>query len=107
MMKAKYFPDWRELVRYSPDKPQPQTLTEKGQFKVVIAGLVPGQIIPPHPEGLAIYHFLEGRGWMLVDEERLPVSAGATIIADEGCSRGVQAETKLAFLAARLTTLKE
>jgi quercetin dioxygenase-like cupin family protein len=107
MMKTKFFPDWGELVRYLSDKPQPQILTEKEQFKVVIAGLVPGQIIPPHPEGLAVYHFLEGRGWMSVDEERLPVSAGVTIITDEGCSRGVQAETKLAFLATRLTTLKE
>jgi quercetin dioxygenase-like cupin family protein len=107
MMNKKFYPDWGEIVKYSPDKPQPQILAEQGQFKTVIAGLVPGQIIPPHPEGLAVYHFLDGKGWMIVDEERLSVSTGATIITEEGCLRGVQAETKLAFLATRLTSLKE
>ena len=48
-----------------------------------------------------MYHFLSGTGWMLVDGERLRVEAGTTVVVPDGAARGVHAETRLAFLAAR------
>lgn len=96
------YPDWRAKVAYSPDGPQPQTLAEEGKFKVILAGLEAGQKIPLHPEGVGMYHFLEGSGWMLVDDRRFEIKPGATIITPGGASRGMEATTRLAFIAARM-----
>jgi quercetin dioxygenase-like cupin family protein len=96
------FPNWRDQVVFSPDGPQPQALMENEKFKVVIGGLEPGQKIPPHPEGESVFHFLEGTGWMVVDGERFAVTAGATVVTPAGARRGIEAETRLAFLAARV-----
>ena len=35
---------------------------------------------------------------MIVEGERLPVQAGATVVVPEGATRGVDAKTQLAFL---------
>ena len=91
--------DWKEKVVYSAEGPQPQVLLEDDKVKVVIGGLQAGQKIPVHPAGLGVYHFLEGTGWMIVDDERFAVSPGATVIAPAGAQRGIEAETRLAFLA--------
>ncbi|MCC6802063.1 MAG: 4Fe-4S binding protein [Anaerolineae bacterium] len=101
-MQSMFYPDWREKVVFSPEGPQPQILTENEKLKVIIAGLEAGQKIPLHPDALAVYHFLKGTGWMIVDDERYPVSPGATVITPEGAKRGAEAETRLVFLAARI-----
>jgi len=101
-MQSMFYPNWREKVVFSPEGPQPQILTENEKLKVIIAGLEVGQKIPLHPDPLALYHFLEGTGWMIVDDERYPVSPGATVITPEGAKRGVEAETRLVFLATRI-----
>jgi quercetin dioxygenase-like cupin family protein len=101
-MQATIYPDWRQKVIHSAEGPQPQPLMANEKVKVVIAGLEPGQIIPPHAEATAMYHFLEGSGWMLVDGERLPVTQGATVVMPVGTVRGIEAGTRLAFLAARV-----
>lgn len=95
------YPDWSEKVIFSPDGPQPLVLTESDKFKVILAGLETGQKIPSHPEAASMYYFLEGSGWMIVDSERLSVKAGATVVVPDGAARGIEAETRLAFLAAR------
>jgi quercetin dioxygenase-like cupin family protein len=102
-MAHKYYADWQEKVVYAPGGPQPQVLEENARLKVVVAGLEPGQVIPEHPESMAVYHFLEGNGVMLVDGARVQVVAGSTVITPEGARRGVEAETRLAFLAARIS----
>ncbi len=102
MVKTTLYPDWREKVVYSAEGPKPQVLVESEGFKVILGGLEPGAKIPPHPEGLTMYHFLEGTGWMLVDDERLAVEAGATVITPAGSRRGMEAQTRLAWLAARI-----
>jgi quercetin dioxygenase-like cupin family protein len=102
-MSHKYYADWKDKVVYSPERHQPQVLEENARLKVVVAGLEPGQVIPEHPESLAVYHFLEGKGVMLVDGERLPMVAGSTVIIPAGTRRGVEADTRLAFLAARIS----
>ena len=104
-MAPMYFPNTQDKAVFSPDGPQPQALFVQGEVKVLVGGLEPGQKIPAHPEGLAVYHFLNGRGWMLVDSERLAVSPGTTVIALEGVARGMEAETRLTFLATRITEL--
>ncbi len=101
-MTQQLYPNWKETIAFSPDGPQPQVLAENEKLKVIVAGLEPGQKIPQHPEGLAMYHFLEGAGWMNVDSERFAVGPGATVITPAGASRGIEAETQLAFLAARV-----
>lgn len=96
------YPNWRDQVVFSPEGPQPKTLFEDAKFKTVVAGLEPGQKIPKHPEGAGVYHFLEGTGWMLVGEERFPVQAGSTVLAPSGAARGMEATTRLAFIATRI-----
>lgn len=101
-VKSIAYPDWKEKVVFSPEGPQPQVLVENEKLRVIIAGLEVGQKIPPHPDALAVYHFLEGTGWMIVDDERYRVSPGATVITPEGAKRGVETETRLVFLATRV-----
>jgi len=106
-MAHKYFPDVKSKVVFSAQGAQPQGLYTKGQLKVIIAGLEAGQKIPTHPEGLAIYTFLEGKGWMVVDGERLVVGPGACVITQAGAQRGIEADSRLVFLAARISELPE
>jgi quercetin dioxygenase-like cupin family protein len=96
------FPDWRAKVVFSSDGPQPQILAETDKFKVILGGLEAGQNIPFHPEGLATYYFLEGTGWMTVEAERFAVQPGVIVVTPAGAQRGVEADTRLAFLAARV-----
>lgn len=101
-MNAIVNPDWKAAVVFSANGPQPQILLENAAAKIILIGLEAGQRIPAHPEALAVYHFLEGSGWMNVDDERIPVTAGTTLITPAGAKRGVEAETRLAFLATRI-----
>jgi len=93
--------DWKERVIFSENGPQPQVLEENSLFKVILAGLNPGQRIPVHPELGAVYYILQGNGWMTVDEERFPIKEGAIISMGNSAARGMEAETPLAFLAVR------
>lgn len=101
-MTALVYPDWKEKIVYSNNGPQPQFLLDNDQMRVVLAGLEAGQKIPQHADKVAMYHVLQGSGWMLVDSERIPLSAGMTVIVPDGAARGIEAETRLAFLATRL-----
>jgi quercetin dioxygenase-like cupin family protein len=103
MTQATLYADWREKVIYTAEGPQPQPLMADEKVKIIVAGLEPGQKIPSHPEASAMYHILEGSGWMLVDDERLPITAGATVVMPAGTVRGMEADTRLAFLAVRIT----
>ncbi|MCB9135856.1 MAG: hypothetical protein H6636_10555 [Anaerolineales bacterium] len=90
--------DWKEKVVFSQEEPQPYPLVATDKLKAVLVGLEPGQKIPSHPAPLAVYHFLDGEGWMIVNGEHFSVQAGATIVVPEGATRGVDAKTQLAFL---------
>ncbi|GIK57379.1 MAG: cupin domain-containing protein [Chloroflexi bacterium] len=103
MIQPTLYADWREKAIYSAEGPQPQPLMADEKVKIIVAGLEPGQKIPAHPEAAAMYHILEGSGWMLVDDERLPITAGATVVMPAGTVRGMEADTRLAFLAVRIT----
>ncbi len=95
------FPDWKNVVVFSPNGPSPQMLLETDKLVVVVVGLEAGQKISPHSAPTSVFHILEGSGWMIVNGERLPVKQGATVIVPDGGSRGVEAETKLVFLGAQ------
>ena len=101
-MQPTFYPDWREKTSFSPERPQPLIWEESEKLKLISGCLEAGQTIPTHPEALAVYHFLEGSGWMNVDEERYPVHPGATVVTPAGARRGVEAETRLVFLAVRI-----
>jgi len=96
-----FFADVKASAVFGTTGPQPQFLLDTPQFKAVVVGLAAGQKIPPHPEGPAMYHFLEGEGFMTVGEEAFPVQPGVTVLAPAGVPRGIQAKTKLILLGAR------
>ena len=97
-----FYPDWKDLVVYADKGMQPTILVETETYKSVVAGMAPGGSMPPHAEGPAVFHFLEGRGTMIVNENSYPVQAGASVVVPPGANRGIEAETRLAFLAVRL-----
>jgi quercetin dioxygenase-like cupin family protein len=101
-MQPLFFPNWRDKVIFSAPGPQPQVLVEDGPVKVVVVGLEPGGRIPIHPGDFGVYHFLEGAGQMHVGEAAFDVQAGSTVIVPAGASRGMNATTRLAFIAVRV-----
>ena len=102
MTQKNLYPHWKDIVVYSEKGAQPQILVETEKYKSVIAGLRAGNRMPPHAEGPAIFHFLEGSGRMIVGEESFTVDAGATVVVPDGAMRGIEADSQLAFLAVRL-----
>ncbi len=101
LAQIKLYPNWQEVITFSKDGPQPKKLLETETLTAVMVGLEAGQKLPPHPAPAATYHFLEGSGQMIVAGERLPVEAGATVVVPDGTTRGIEAETQLAFLGVR------
>ena len=100
-ISALFYPAIQELAIFDPDGPRPQLLMDSARLTVLVAGLEAGQQIPPHPEAMAVYHFLTGTGVMIVDGEEYAVTAGATVIAPPGATRGLRAVSQLVFLAAK------
>jgi len=98
---GKCFADVKAKAVFAADGPRPQFLLDAPQFKALVVGLQAGQRIPPHPGEPAMYHFLEGEGSMSVGEETFAIQPGVTIVAPGGVSRGIDAKTKVIFLAAR------
>ena len=99
--QATFYPATKAQAVFGVHGPQPQFLLDEVNFKVIVGALEPGQQIPVHPEALAMYHFLAGTGTMTVDEEQFPITAGATVITPAGARRGMQAATRVIFLAAK------
>lgn len=96
-----FYTNIEDQVIFGEIGPKPQFLVDSEQMKVILAGLEPGQQIPAHPESLAMYHFLSGSGVMEVNGERFVVGPGATVITPPNATRGMKAETRLVFLAAK------
>ncbi len=101
-MTAQFVSNWRDQVIFSSASPQPRVLIETAKLKAVLVGLEPGQKLPPHPAAEAVYQFLQGTGWMIVDDQRWQVQAGAVVVVPDGAKRGIEAETRLAFIGARV-----
>jgi quercetin dioxygenase-like cupin family protein len=97
-----YAPDWRTVITYASPGPEPYLLVDEPELRVLVAGLEPGGRIPPHPERRAVYHALEGEGFLFLDGTAMPFRAGAIIVAPEGSTRGIEAVTRLAFMAVRI-----
>lgn len=102
MAERSYVPDWHEVVVYSKPGPTPHLLVDEPGLRVLIAGLEPGGRIPPHAAPRAIYHALEGEGVINLDGVLLPFAEGAVVVAPDGASRGIEAVSRLAFLAVRI-----
>lgn len=102
MSQVNHYPDWREKIAYHPDGPRPSILLADEKVKIIMVGLEAGQKIPEHPEAAALYHFLEGNGRMLVDGRSYEIGPGTTIIMPAGTVRGLEAGSRLAFLAVRI-----
>jgi mannose-6-phosphate isomerase-like protein (cupin superfamily) len=96
-----FYPDTKAQAVFGETGPKPQFLVDDANFKVLVGGLEPGQQIPVHPESLSMYYFLAGTGTMTVNDEQVPITVGATMIAPAGARRGMKAETRVIFLAAK------
>jgi quercetin dioxygenase-like cupin family protein len=100
-MSEVYFSDVKSKAVFSAQGTKPQFLIDTPNFKALVVGLEAGQQIPPHPGGAAMYHFLEGEGLMTVGEETFAIKPGATIVAPNGVKRGMNAKTRVVFLASK------
>ena len=100
-MTSVVYPNWRDQVVFSADGPKPKVLLESPHFKVVLVGLEPGQKIPVHPAPAAVYHVLDGSGWITVAGERVAIEPGALVVVAEGAPRGFEARTRLVFMGSR------
>ncbi len=100
-MPSIFYTDTKAQATFGETGPQPQFLLDSEPFKVLVAGLEAGQQIPVHPESASMYHFLEGTGTMTIDDRQFEVQPGATVIALDGAKRGMQADSRLIFLAAK------
>ncbi|MCB0130257.1 MAG: hypothetical protein KDD78_05400 [Caldilineaceae bacterium] len=96
-----YFPTAIDLAVFDEAGPRPQFLVDSEKLKVIVAGLESGQEIPVHPETLAVYTFLAGSGVMTVDDQAFAITAGAVVVAPPGAARGLRADDRLIFLAAK------
>ncbi|MGH9110603.1 MAG: cupin domain-containing protein [Acidimicrobiales bacterium] len=91
-------PDWRSVAQAGDDGPGVSLLHESPELKVVLVALGAGQGLPDHPGPAACFHFLDGRGEVLIDGRPEAVSAGATVIVPPGARRGVRTSSGLVFL---------
>lgn len=98
---AIFYENAKTQAVFGEEGPQPRFLLDSDSFKILVAGLEAGQQIPAHPESAAMYYFLEGSGTMAVDDQQFPVGQGAIVIALAGAKRGLTADTRLVFLAAK------
>lgn len=96
-----YFFDTKTKAVFSPQGTQPQFLIDAPKFKALVVGLEAGQQIPPHPAEAAMYHFLEGEGLMTVGDEAFAIKPGATVVVTDGVKRGMNAKTRVIFLASK------
>ncbi|MBI5839913.1 MAG: cupin domain-containing protein [Chloroflexi bacterium] len=96
-----YFADTKSKAVFAADGPKPQFLIDTPKFKVLVVGLEAGVQIPVHPGEAAMYHFLEGEGLMTVGEESFSIKPGVTVIVPAGERRGMNARTRLIFLASK------
>ena len=97
-----YLPDWHDAVSYSSPGPTPHLLVDEPELRVLVAGLEPGGRIPPHPERRAVYTALDGEGFLFLDGVALPFREGAIAVVPDGATRGIEAVTRLAFMAVRI-----
>jgi quercetin dioxygenase-like cupin family protein len=95
-------PDWHDVVTYSSPGPTPHLVVDEPELRVLVAGLEPGGRIPPHPERRAVYTALDGEGFLFLDGVAIPFREGAIVVAPEGSARGIEAVTRLAFMAVRI-----
>ena len=100
-MSEIYFEDVKGKAVFSAQGTKPQFLIDTPTFKSLVVGLEAGQQIPVHPSAAAVYHFLEGEGTMTVGEETFNVKPGVTLVAANGVKRGMNAKTRVVFLASR------
>lgn len=96
-----YFVDIKGKAVFSGDGPQPQFLFDAPAFKVLVVGLEAGAQIPVHPAEAAMYHFLEGEGLMTVGDQTFGIKPGVTVVVPGGERRGMNARTRLVFLASK------
>ena len=96
-----YFASVKDRAVFAAGGPKPQVLIESPMFKAMVVGLEAGQQIPVHPEQASLYYFLEGEGLMTVDGETYRLAPGVTLALPEGARRGINARTRMIFLASK------
>lgn len=92
---------WQDVVVHDEQGPHPVRIKDDGGLRAVMAGLEPGQSIPPHADTASVFHILDGTGVLTVDDEAFDVTAGDTVTVPDGAVRGMTATTLLAFLGVK------
>ena len=89
---------WTDKITFGTEGPQPQPLLDNDEVKMVLVGLEPKQQIPAHPVPPAVYYFIEGYGWMTINDDRFEVGPGVIVRTPDGANRSIEAKTRLVFL---------
>jgi hypothetical protein len=50
MNETKLYPNWKDMIVYGSEGPEPQILTADEKVRIILAGLEPGQRILDHAE---------------------------------------------------------
>jgi quercetin dioxygenase-like cupin family protein len=101
MTQPIHYSAWQETIQYGEAGPNPQKIIETDNFRTVMVGLKADQKVPIHPAPASTYYFLSGTGQMFVGDETFAIQAGAIVVVPDGATRGIHAETDLAFLGAQ------
>ncbi len=96
-----YFANPQAQAVFAADGPKPRFLLDAPGFNVLVVGVEAGQQIPLHSGEAALYYFLEGSGLMMVGEESYAINPGVAVIAPAGSPRGMNARTRVIFLASK------
>lgn len=95
------YDDLLDEVTFGDDGPEPRMLANEHDYRSVLVGLRAGQAIPEHPSTVSTFHILSGTGTMRVAEDTVELSPGVTVVAGQGVSRGITADTDLVFLGSQ------
>lgn len=84
--------DYRDRVRFEPERFTPVPLGESPRTRALLVCLEPGQFIPIHEPGVDVtFVVLEGRGVMAAGAEEAAVGPGAVSFVPAGEARGLRA----------------
>ncbi len=98
----------KERIQFSNDSITKQLLAETPEMRVALICLGPGQKMTPHkaPVRLLMY-CLEGRGTILVGNDRIDATEGTAVVCDPMVSHGFEADDKEPLVIMAVVTAAE
>jgi quercetin dioxygenase-like cupin family protein len=91
---AAFVSDYREKVRFAPERFTPVPLGESARTKALLVCLEPGQFIPVHDPNVDVtFVVLEGTGTIVAGAQEAAVGPGAVSFVPAGEARGLRSGT--------------